>query len=57
MSCVRNNLMLWQPCAARIKDVMFYERALCCGSLVLQRGKDLLSFSHGPTFTVLGILY
>ena len=63
----RTSLVLWgpyvlyqncqnQPCAARFKDLMSYKTALCCGSLVLQRRKDLLSFSHGPTFTVLVML-
>jgi len=48
--------MLWQPCAARFKDLMSIETALCCGSLVLQKRKDLLSFSNGPTFAVLVML-
>jgi len=59
MSCtriIRISLMLRQPCAARFKDLMSYETALCCDSLALQRRKDLLSFSYGPTFTVLVIL-
>jgi len=59
MSCiriVRISLMLWQPCAARIKDLTSYKTALCCGSLVLQRRKDLLPFSYGPTSPVLVML-
>ena len=30
VSRIRNSLMLWQPCAARIKDLMSYVAALCC---------------------------
>jgi len=38
----------------RIKDLMsFKETALCCGRLVLQKRKDLLSFYNGPAFAVL----
>jgi len=32
------------------------ETALCCGSLVMQKREDLLSFSNGPTFAVLDCL-
>jgi len=53
---IRISLKLWQPCTARFKDLTSYETALRCGSLVLQRCKDLLSFSYGPTFMVLVML-
>jgi len=56
MSYIINSLMLWQPCAARIKNLMSLETALCCGSLVMQKRKDLLSFSNGPCFTVIVML-
>jgi len=48
--------MLWQLCAARIKDLMSLETALRCSSLVLQKRQDLFSFSDGPTFAVLVML-
>jgi len=56
MSYIINSLMLWQPCAARIKNLMSLETALCCGSLVMQKRKHLLSFSNGPCFTVIVML-
>jgi len=41
-----------QPCAARTFCPVS-EKALCCGSLVLQRRKDRLSLFNGPIFAVL----
>jgi len=38
----------------KIKDRLSHkETVLCCGSLVLQKHIDVLSFSNGPTFAVL----
>ena len=52
----RNSLMLRQLCAAENQRPHVFLSLTMWGSLVLQRRKDLMSFTNGPTISVLAML-
>jgi len=51
---VKRNLLEAPLCCENL--ISFSETALCRGSLVLQRSKDLMPSTNGPTFSVLVML-
>jgi len=52
----RNSLMLRQLCAAENQRPYVFLSLMLWGSLVLQRRKDLLSFTNQPAISVLAML-